>query len=285
METIDLCPYCNSNKKSVLGIQQHQDKYLALIDENLNKNKRYWYLCKSCDFIYRSPRTTREEESLLYSKYRHERFRGLSAEEYFDKITSISDSDSFACRKAKYLRDTLKAESIRTVLDVGCGGGILLYHLKRFLPKSKMTGLEPNRAYASMVENKLNIKVIKDVYRPGVVAGIFDLILATDVIEHIADIWAFWKAVIHNVDQNSFVFIGVPSATNFKTLDIENDTFEIPHLYFFLPKHIQRISNEYGFELKDFKRVIEGDVKKDYLLFCYSKDDKKADFPNELSQT
>ena len=265
MQSITKCTLCESDSRSLLGTDKEDDKYLNLIDSNLNKETRSWFRCNNCNFIYRSKVITEEEANILYTNYRTYDFRKITPQQYFDRYKSMPDDQSEAYSKAIYIKEN--TNNIQSILDVGCGGGILLWHLKRCFPESIMKGLEPNSEYAGMVRKNLEIEVIEDFYSENIINSSFDLTVSTDVIEHIHDVNIFWKAVNKNINTGKYLYIETPSSINFEILDISNDLFKSPHLYFFSKNHIENFANENGFILQDSKLVQHRGVYKDWYIF------------------
>jgi len=264
MIEIKSCPYCQHTEKELLGKQTHTDKYLELVDSELNKVERFWYKCSSCDFVYRTPMISNEEAQVLYSKYRNFEFRKITPDDYFDKMTTIPEIESETYAKAKFIKENI--QNIQSILDVGCGGGIFLYQLNKLFPKCELLGLEPNSDYAQMVRGKLKIEIVEDFYKVGNINKAFDLTVSTDVIEHIHDINVFWEAARTNVHSGKYLFVEVPNIDNFKVLEITHDVFESPHLYFFSNKHVIAIANKHGFDLVGYKKVINR-KSKDWYIF------------------
>ncbi|MGO4706981.1 bifunctional 2-polyprenyl-6-hydroxyphenol methylase/3-demethylubiquinol 3-O-methyltransferase UbiG [Microvirga sp. 2MCAF38] len=103
-----------------------------------------------------------------------------------------------ACRR--FGRDPRSARSLEglTILDVGCGGGVLSEPLARL--GAKVTGLDPaptNIAVAKLHAERSGVPVD---YRNETVESVvakgdtFDMVLAMEVVEHVADVQAFVNA-------------------------------------------------------------------------------------------
>jgi len=262
---VSQCACCGSEDRSTLGEQTNADKYLALVDDALNEIPRYWYKCKECEFVYRSPMISVEEANIIYSKYRSFEFRQVSANDYFEKLTSLSSDESETYSKAKFIFEHVA--EVNSILDVGCGGGILLYQLRKFYPQCYMKGLEPNLEYAEMVRHKLHIDVIEEFYTEEGIEEKFDLTVSTNVIEHMHDFTLFWRAAATNIHSKKYLFVEIPSVDNFDSLDLSHDVFASPHLYFLSPHHVTDLAKNSGFTLMIDATIVKRNVSKNWFLF------------------
>ncbi|QFU17809.1 bifunctional 2-polyprenyl-6-hydroxyphenol methylase/3-demethylubiquinol 3-O-methyltransferase UbiG [Microvirga thermotolerans] len=103
-----------------------------------------------------------------------------------------------ACRR--FGRDPRSARSLEglTVLDVGCGGGVLSEPLARL--GARVTGLDPAPTNVSVARLHAERAGLAIDYRNETVEAVaargetFDLVLAMEVVEHVADVNAFVAA-------------------------------------------------------------------------------------------
>ncbi len=85
-----------------------------------------------------------------------------------------------------------------TLLDIGCGGGLLSEPLSRL--GAEVTGLDPAPTSIAVARAHAEATGARPTYRTGTVADLanegarFDVVLAMEVVEHVADVPAFVAA-------------------------------------------------------------------------------------------
>jgi 2-polyprenyl-3-methyl-5-hydroxy-6-metoxy-1,4-benzoquinol methylase len=245
------CPHCDQGERVRIMSQNFPDLYINLVDPALNKITRYWYECSNCRFLYRSPKLNKKEQELLYEKYRDKSFRSETSDEYFDRISQYSNSKSENFQKVSWFIKNAKKSILnnsKTVLDVGCGGGVLLHKIKEILPSLSTYGIEPNESYSNLARRRSGAEEILTAYfDSGTIDKKFDIITSSDVLEHVDSPEIFLNDVYRSLNSTGVFFLEVPSPTNFKELESDHDMFNIAHHVFYTSVVLKEYLVDAGF--------------------------------------
>lgn len=113
---------------------------------------------------------------------------------YYESLsTDYHYCHDFDRSRYQQILDNIPKQSVRRVLDIGCGTGTFLAMLP---PDVERFGIEPARAATSSARAR-GVEVVEyvDLMKPEL-RNTFDLVTAIDVIEHIADLQHFRQHVI-----------------------------------------------------------------------------------------
>lgn len=132
--------------------------------------------------------------------------------------------------RLKYVRDQIdqhwqcdecsrKPLEGRSVLDVGCGGGLLAEPLARL--GGRVTGLDASPEVISVAREHAAAMDLDIDYRAGDVQELkdrFDLVTAMEVIEHVADPALFVEALAKRLAAGGLLIMSTPNATGWSKL-------------------------------------------------------------------
>ncbi|HEV8408142.1 MAG TPA: bifunctional 2-polyprenyl-6-hydroxyphenol methylase/3-demethylubiquinol 3-O-methyltransferase UbiG [Sphingomicrobium sp.] len=107
----------------------------------------------------------------------------------------------------------------RSVLDVGCGAGLLAEPLARL--GGKVTGLDASPEVISVARDHAEAMGLDIDYRAGDVQeldGQFDLVTAMEVVEHVADPALFVSALAKRLARGGLLIMSTPNATGWSKL-------------------------------------------------------------------
>jgi len=248
------CPNCQSSKsKAVLDLSKEKDTYLDYLKIDYKKIKRFYFKCQECGLIYRSPILDEKEKELLYKRYRDERFRKEDKYEYFQRVTSLSPEESKNYQKCLFLENFLKKKG--SILDVGCGAGVFLYTFKNYYPAWEVLGIEPTEGFADVAKEK-GINIIYGYLEKDTFNRKFDLVTLNHVLEHIEDFKSVLLMVKKYLEEDSLLYIEVPSAREIGLVPKSHDQFMSPHLVIFSREILESILRDL-----DYSIMISGDFK------------------------
>ena len=266
---IPKCAYCKSNNTELRTIIKNKDRHF-LVPE-LKNLERKWFDCKSCKICFSIPRLTTKQIKYMYSNYRSESFRGETPDEYFDRITSYPPEESENLNKSQWIIKNINKEwKPNTILDIGCGGGVLLYTLSQLFKSAELFGIEPTKTYAELASRRTSALVENGYFEKESFKNLnFDLITCCQVLEHVADIDAFLINLKEIAHKDSYIYIEVPDISDFTTLKHDHFIFSEPsHLWYFSSNSLFSIFESHGYKIlsKEVTRTVRGRNDLRFLL-------------------
>jgi SAM-dependent methyltransferase len=163
--------------------------------------------------------------------------RGYHFTDYLDPIEEISpeiDPSRLTDKESSYIETQLQANSQRftnqvhilrkhlplkdaNVLDIGCGGGLFLSHLKR--EGAQVVGIELSDSRAQYARTKHNLEVHKcpiesDVWQKGY-AKHFNAVTLWDVIEHVNYPFQTLQSAANVLKQGGLLLVDTPCRDSF----------------------------------------------------------------------
>jgi SAM-dependent methyltransferase len=183
MEQVD-CNLCGSSSFAV---------FAEMVGHKTKKHFRI-VRCGECGLMFVSPRLTREENDALYDEAY---FNGEGFDPSVNYIRIDQQDQARAGENRGILRKirALKPGQDMHILDVGCGTGSLLQALGA-AGYAHVTGVELS-GYAADIARKSTSAVVLtgDILDLPLAEGSFDVINATEVIEHLRDPRSFFERV------------------------------------------------------------------------------------------
>ena len=262
------CPNCGCNDtEELIALKNTEKHYLTPFKKNGNRG---WRKCKQCNIGFSTPRLTEKEIEWMYENYRNDSFRNQSPEKYFEEITSLSNEKSENYQKFIYIHSNLYKFKPKSVLDIGCGGGVLIHELKKHWKDARYYGIEPSPNFAELAQKKTGADI-----KNGFFSGSteykdkFDLILCCQVLEHIELFEEFLKAIRENLGNSGYVYLEVPDQSDFTHLEKEHTRFSEPsHLWYFSKTVLDKVMCQVGFNIlqSDVKKTIRGRNNLMYIL-------------------
>lgn len=191
------------------------------------------------------------ENQLLIQKRNKKVLKALNmiyTEEY--NIGYLQDgytiSKSYGTDFINYLNKILNNNlSIKKVLEIGCGGCVILEEIKK--KGLDVCGIDSS-PFAANQGKKKNIEVIQDFFPSKKLTQKFDLIFHADVLEHIDEYKNFLEAQFEQLNDNGYLVVNVPDASE----SIENGDISMAmhqHLNYFTKKSLNYTLSLVGFDV------------------------------------
>jgi 2-polyprenyl-3-methyl-5-hydroxy-6-metoxy-1,4-benzoquinol methylase len=244
------CPICLSDSVEVVRRQTGPDTYLSLVGLG-DDVVREWLKCSNCGHVFNSAQLNKAELRTLYQRFRDQEWRNESPDEYFDRITSLPAGESENHQKVELLRSLLDLSRGGKLVDIGCGGGVLLHALRQQLPFNwNFWGVEPTLSYAALAARRSGAHVVCANYEKDVMEDApFDAATCCQVLEHVPDPRGFLAAINKDLKPGGWLYVEVPDVSDFESLEPSHDRFMVQHVSYFSAPVLRRLLTEEGFDI------------------------------------
>ena len=154
-----------------------------------------------------------------------EKFSKLS-KEWWDPFGKFKPLHKFNPIRIKYIKqniikhfnivNSIKTLNNLTLLDIGCGGGLLSEPMCRL--GAKVTGIDASRKNINIAKihakkNKLKINYITASPEKLKIKNKFDIILNMEIVEHVSDLNYFIKSCANLLKKNGVMFVATINRT------------------------------------------------------------------------
>ena len=224
-----LCDLCQSSKSNVLidlkGNVMTSDHHV--IQSHLKKIE-----CKKCGLVRNGFEPNLQKIQNEYKKnYGYN--SGQSGDMVYFSSSGVQDRSTHTLERILSILSKNDMDSIKTVIEIGCGEGNLIFAFKEKFPKKKFIGFEINEN--AVKKGKKRGLDIRSLTKYSDIKA--DLVISYTVIEHTSSPKHFLKLLSKMLNPNGILIIGSPHQDN-----IFYDIFFIDHLFHFSVKHIQELA-------------------------------------------
>lgn len=206
------------------------------------KNGMSLVKCKNCGLFYVNPRPTEQSIINFFNESK-------SVDSYSDLVESRKQERKELIFKPIYniLKGHLPEEA--SVLEIGCGAGLLLETIKEQNSKWNVAGVEPNKRAVEICESK-GIEVYHGGLETYACDKKYDAVVFWAVLDHFYDTSKIISIVHSLLKKDGIVLIGNINIDGFesKILGNENHAFAFPErMNFFGIKSITALLKNAGF--------------------------------------
>lgn len=198
------CPLCGT-----------KTKYMKKINDYHDCNYK---ICMECGFVHQNP------------IYDLDYYKTLPYE------TQLDNYDEHAYDRAKYIHEFVKLNynvKPKNILDIGCGYGGVLYHLKQYYPDAELTGITDRLGDAKYASKYYNL--ILEVGDAETISfnnnKKYDLIIMSHFLEHIINPIKLLNNINNILSEDGVIYIEVPSL--YYAGIRSKQTFVLQHLSYF----------------------------------------------------
>jgi len=209
--------------------------------------------CKHCELVQRNPQPDKNEILARYSSTYGNDYLSyeLENEAAFLKLQQLAlkDAGFSKMEKTLFTAKQLRAESVPSILDIGCATGALLASLRD--KGWRVTGVEisPSAVYAKK-EHKLDVRNVP-LEENNFPDNSFDVILASHLIEHLNEPKTFLEETYRILKDNGSIFITTPDISGFQSRLFGSRwrSAIFDHLYLFSRRTLSKMLKSVGFKV------------------------------------
>ena len=174
---------------------------------------------------------------------------------YYDDKYELIEKEKLLLVPQRYtiILDELSKIEKGKLLDIGCGEGVLLEYAQKL--GFDVIGVDVSKKAVDYIRKKGFDAICLDVEEGLPFKEEFDVVIATELIEHLYDHYKFLANVNNCLRKGGYLFLSTPNSSHIffrmryllgKTAtELQNPT----HLRFFSFYHLLRVCNDQGFQL------------------------------------
>ncbi|MGE4440996.1 MAG: class I SAM-dependent methyltransferase [Desulfomicrobium sp.] len=156
------------------------------------------------------------------------------------------------------------------VLDIGCGSGATLMHLKKTQLAQYVVGVDINAQQLEIATQRgVDEVYLSDLSEPDwpFAGALFDRILLLDVLEHMVDPWTVVSNLTHNLAPRGQIIASIPNIQNIRVLwplffgnweYKDSGILDITHLRFFTKRTAIQIFETANLNVTSVLHNVEG---------------------------
>ncbi|MGZ5652013.1 MAG: class I SAM-dependent methyltransferase [Usitatibacter sp.] len=167
----------------------------------------------------------------------------------------------------------------RSVLELGCAGGMFGAKIKEKFPSASVLGIEANRAAAAKAATRLDRVVCSrlealDLAEAGLRHGELDLVIAADILEHLVNPWDLLVKLKPYLAPDAVLLASIPNVRNLELITglvvagqweyQERGLLDVTHLRFFTFDSMRRMFEDTGYAIEGFATTLTRSLAETY---------------------
>lgn len=200
------------------------------------------FKCQNCHVAYIKPFPSKKTLDSFYSK--------------FEYRTGFLN-ESLLRNESRVLLSKLSKIGYKCgrVLDIGCGAGFFLDEAKK--KGWEVSGIEMSKKLVAYAKKKLKLNIKKgDFLKVKLYNDKFDLIVLSQVVEHLVDPFPVFKKIRKHLSNNGIFYIATPNIESTLSTVLQDDfPYLTPpeHTYFYGPEAIKTLLEKTRFRVVRFQ--------------------------------
>jgi len=238
--TLIPCAVCGSNKHELLTVACG-NRGLDYVAREHNV-----VICSDCGLVYLNPQQPEE----VYARY----YQTADYEPITASAETILNRHGYRRIQAAFLIDTLNelrvdaAPEQLSVLDIGCGPGILLHYLAQ--AGFSASGLETNPHAADYASKTFGLSIKRDsIFGDRLPEATYDVVTSTASIEHFTDPFDALLRMKAALKPGGLLYVNTPDLLGMVLKKGEKHWFKFVHTYYFTEKSLCNLLEKAGLDI------------------------------------
>ncbi len=237
------CPICNHN----------QNKEIYAKTQERIKRRVNAFICRRCKSIYLED--YQKNRGFLYENPDYSPWGKAGGEEAEENV-AMSKKEAFKWQLS-LLQKYITGKGKR-LLDIGTGKGYLLEVASEL--GFDFYGVEPSEYASKAAEKRFPKRISKGFLEDAKYKDLeFDVIVMTDLIEHISHPYPFFDEVYRILKPSGFILITTPNADSFTRILLGKNWFQYKyeHIIYYNKESLKYLLDKKGFRVRETRNNIK----------------------------
>lgn len=231
------------------------------VKNHFKKNNYTYKKCTQCNSLFCSPRPNQKQlDSLYFSSESSNYWSNV----FFPSVAEARREKLFK-PKALKIAEMIQSKklNVHSICDVGAGHGLFLHEIQNVLPELKLFAIEPDATSAEACRKKNIETLVTTAEGSSEWKNKFDLVMSSEVIEHVFDLGQFIESVTQLVKPGGYCLLTGLGYEGFDILTLQEKSKAVSpphHLNFVSVNGYTTLLSRLGFKNIDIWTPGELDV-------------------------